>query len=504
MGDFPWQKKDGDQDSAFEWDSRMPWQRGDRGAGDDTDAGASEPDVREDPASEVRAGADDAALAAPADADAPTEVADAASTADAESATVSPDAGPVAAEPASESALPPYARGLPSSADTRPGRGSRAPMTPTQPTGRPAPRVGTPPPRPKRGRAGIAGTVIVVGFVAVLGVGGFLVDLAEDGGETAAEAPTEEELAEMRTESTRAVTEYFAAIQAGDAEAALATTDIDLERDAEYYDVSFLTDEVLARSQEMAPIDDVVVGDVEIDPEYTWITNVEVSYTLDGEETNTVIQVNESYGGEYPWAIRGTMGVMRFSDALFDDLDPQLAGQDAPLDTSILLFPGRYDFTLPGAPQLSLTEMAGIEPITDEASTDGDAVITAPLPSESYAKLAVSERGRTMFEDALTAAIEECAASTAAASGCSDPDYSSRPPAELVDGTVVRRIAEREEPIEPRFDIEDPSLMTAYTSIKLEYDATCADGSACTGWEFLATPVIEFADGEAVATSWER
>src|SRR5690606_34710948 len=151
------------------------------------------------------------------------------------------------------------------------------------------------------------------------GVGGFLEDLAEDGGETAAEAPTEEELAEMRTESTRAVTEYFAAIQAGDAEAALATTDIDLERDAEYYDVSFLTDEVLARSQEMAPIDDVVVGDVEIDPEYTWITNVEVSYTLDGEETNTVIQVNESYGGEYPWAIRGTMGVMRFSDALFDD-----------------------------------------------------------------------------------------------------------------------------------------------------------------------------------------
>ncbi|MFT0139346.1 hypothetical protein ACEK07_31570, partial [Alcanivoracaceae bacterium MT1] len=337
MGDFPWQKKDGDEDSAFEWDSRMPWQRDDRGAGDDADAAASEPDVREDPASEVSAGADDAALAAPADADAPTEVADAASTADAESATVSPDARPVAAEPASESALPPYARGLPASGDTRPGRGGRAPMTPAQPTGRLAPRVGTPPPRPKRGRAGIAGTVIVVGFVAVLGVGGFLVGLAEDGGETAAEAPTEEELAEMRTESTRAVTDYFAAIQAGDAEAALATTDIDLERDAEYYDVSFLTDEVLARSQEMAPIDDVVVGDVEIDPEYTWITNVEVSYTLGGEETNTVIQVNESYGGEYPWAILGTMRVMQFSAVLFDDLDPQLAGQDAPLDTSILL-----------------------------------------------------------------------------------------------------------------------------------------------------------------------
>jgi len=481
MGDFPWQK--GPDEDRDRWgSSRMPWQREsddlvapkeessteprDRAA----DAGAADPDPRPvsgpsvpDPGSEPQPDLEPGPVPEPEPLPEPPQ----------------PDSEP---EPDLAVSMPAVDK---TTRAAKPSQAAAAPHT--------AKRDG----RAKPGAR--IGAVIVV-LLAGGGVVAGFANASGDGDDAPSYELTAEEESELTAEVANTVLGFFDGVVARDAEQALAYVDPD---DIEGASAALLTDEVLAASQERAPIENVSVTNIEIDPDYRFHATADAEYLLDGEQTTTSIDVWEESSSDTGWSVRVDDRALMFSTPTFDDLRPVVYGAEVALDVRTPLFPGVYEVAFAEAPHLSLVEMSGIEAGTSVDDGSDVAVLTHPLGDESYIDLGVSRAGRAAYVDAVMAGIDTCVASTSAENPCAQSGGSAAGRG-ATDGTVARTLDEElsDLDLDPRPLLDDSMKLRGIVLIAAKYEATCEDGERCSGTEYFDYPVVEFGSGSPRVT-WE-
>ncbi|MGD7704710.1 hypothetical protein [Microlunatus sp. Y2014] len=171
---------------------------------------------------------------------------------------------------------------------------------------------------------------------------------------------------------TEAVQGYFDAIVAGDAEAALGYAQVDPT------DKTFLTNEVLTKSNELAPITNVVVAEVDDD----YIYEVPVSFTIGERNINANIRVEE-IGND--WKLQSVASEVNIE---YLGIKPTINGVAATAN-KVFLFPGTYQFS------------TGNEYVT---FPEGKDVITVDQPSR-FSSSSISEMQPTLTEEGSAAMI---------------------------------------------------------------------------------------------------
>lgn len=243
------------------------------------------------------------------------------------------------------------------------GYSGQAAPPPHQPYGQPPPSYGPPPhggygmPQPKKSSTGLV-LGIVGGVLALLligGVGGFFL------------------LRSNRPDQM--VLDYFAALQAGDADQALSFAQ---QRPS---DTSLLTDEVLRKSNELGAIRNVEISSRSG-------STVRVNYQIDGSPAFATLQVTETNDG---WKLRTAafpISVMARSDAA-----PLLLNGVEVVEGAVA-FPGVYEVDT-GSQHLSWNQ--------DEVVIRADdAAVLLPLT------LTISDDGEEAARDAIRATWDTC------------------------------------------------------------------------------------------------
>ncbi|TGO05404.1 hypothetical protein [Serinibacter arcticus] len=281
------------------------------------------------------------------------------------------------------------------------------------PTGQPPYGPGGPTPPKKKTPVGLI-IGIVVAAVAVIVL---VVFLATRGGGDSAEDPTTgtdgsgTESATADALAPEAVVEGFlTAIAEGDAAAALAFVD-----PVEPIDETLLTDEVLAASNAIAPITDIVVTAPTEDMAYGG--DVEASYSIGGTPVSESFSVSGDGDGNYAmYAPGGSVYV----PSTVSGLDVTVNGVAVEPDGSYDAFIGSY-------------QLATTTPNFVVAGTV-DTVVTAPYESGSFSGLEVdlTDEAKQVFHDTVRAAVDACLATTTLDAGCG-----LAIPGTLSDGSVV-------------------------------------------------------------------
>jgi hypothetical protein len=363
-------------------------------------------------------------------------------------------------------------------------------QTPYGQTAQPYPTAGQPgaqqppfggqPPKKGLGTGAIIG--IVVGGVVVLAIiigaiffvtrlGSSPADVAvEDGGKT---TPAE------------AVQSYLEALADSDAETALALVD-EVPSDS-----PFLTDEVLAASNELAPLTDIEVTEP---TEADYSTSVTATYSLGDVPVTTEFSVNE-YEADDVWKLTAVTADLDFGDR-FEGLDMTVNGE--PLDSSsIEVFPGTYELatTTPNFEVTGQTVLTVREPFD--------------YPTLSDTKAGLSEEGVLVFRKAVTDAVAACVASTTFAAGCGiDVPQVLSDGSRLAEGTLVRSLrAETQtklDNLQPQQGFGDPLIVTGEYVGGISVTAGLeggGNGDLLFG-PSLGAPVVDFTSGTPVVT-WD-
>ncbi len=218
-----------------------------------------------------------------------------------------------------------------------------------------------------------------------------------------------------------AVENFMAALAEGDAETAREY--LNLDTGMQY---PFLTDEVLAVSNTLGPVSDVVVtgGTAEGKP-----GEMSVSYTVAGKK---LTQPVEMVDGKITAAV---LAELSFSQ--LGDVEPTING--VPAEGDVFLFPGAYSFGT-AFEQYQFPNEDGISQIR---GGDGSGTLY-----RSAVTLQLTEEGEEQFRAALLTSLEDCLRSTSLSSDCG-MDISKQDMADLgypdvdpIDGTVERTLAE--------------------------------------------------------------
>jgi hypothetical protein len=247
----------------------------------------------------------------------------------------------------------------------------------------------------------VVGLVIGLFVVRALGSG--------NGGSTA-DSPT--------GTPTQAVEDYFAAIADGDAETALG-----LMSDAPDDD-TLLTDEVLAASNELAPITAVEVADL---TDGSSSGEVSVNYLL-GDAPVTASYNVVDYDDDGTWELTGGLGYLSLSR--FTGLGVTVNGQPVEASGELQVFPGTYEFatTLPNFTLTGTTTVAATEPFATVDTTDIEPALSEPALAQ--------------FRSLVKAAVDACVASTSLAAGCGlDLPPTLDDGTQLTDGTISRSLS---------------------------------------------------------------
>ncbi|BAK33834.1 hypothetical protein MLP_08200 [Microlunatus phosphovorus NM-1] len=180
-----------------------------------------------------------------------------------------------------------------------------------------------------------------------------------------------------------AVQNYLQALAGGDAQTALSYAA------TQPADTTFLTNEVLAASNKLAPIADITVPVVDDEYAYT----IDASYTRGGKKVNTSFSVQKDGDS---WKLREAAYDLDLSSRLNKTLPMIINGVTVESD-SIALFPGSYEFTTS----------------TKNISYGKNNVVAIDSPSEyprGLTKLepTVTSTGEKAFTKALEASIKAC------------------------------------------------------------------------------------------------
>lgn len=312
-------------------------------------------------------------------------------------------------------------------------------------------------PAPKKGLGtgailGIVGgglVVLVVLIVAIVFAISALRGIAGGGGSPFAGGGSAEETAEG----------YLTAIADGDAEAALSFIY------ASESSSPLLTDDVLAASQELAPLTDIVIGEPDITGGYGLVP---VTYSIGDTPVTTEISVSQDSDG---WTVTGGTG--QLSVYQLDGLEPTING--VPVS-------GEYVDAFPGAYEYGVT--------VDGFALEGENVVIVTAPSEytdtSGMNAVLTPEAADAFRQAVSASVDACIVSTTLEAGCG-----LTIPATLSDGTVLTEgTITRTLPAETRAEIgsfqpelsyDVPTLVTGGYLGSVEVTAECTkDGATGT------------------------
>lgn len=348
----------------------------------------------------------------------------------------------------------------------------------------------------------IAAGVVVVGAIIALvvmltGSGGAQAD--DQTGDTgdAGEAEGSDESAGEESESVAtdaetpfaAVESYFAALSEGDAEAARS-----LVYDAG--DTTYLTDEVLAASLELAPITEVSVTEEEMTEDIAFSTEVQVSYTLGETPVTKRIYTYENRDTD-TWEVDGAAQLMQPD---LGDLETTVNGEPVSGSEATVFLGLMYELA-----------------IDDENFTiDGDGLVevTESYTSASTLEVGLTEEATETWRELILSDVEECVASTDMEAGCGLDMPSDVSGATVVEGSIVRSLpAETDQALQrltPQPSYSTPTLVGAeYFSGRVDVEYEAEEGGVTSLYELyfgdpgtLGTPMVDMTADE-LEVIWE-
>ncbi|UFU05883.1 hypothetical protein [Ruania halotolerans] len=351
------------------------------------------------------------------------------------------------------------------------------------------PHAGGPPQPPKTSSRklllGLGGGLLALVLIVVLGVV-FVTTNARNAEEEAAAA------AQARDEAiTAPVAGYLQALADGDAETALSFV-------SSPSPTELMTDEVLAVSNEIAPITAIDVPAVDGESGYGY-WDVPATYLLGDTEVSTVFSVTGPVDAEDEgdYEVTSPFGYLYAGEQL---VAVGAAVNGVPVTAAdVEVFPGVYEVTLEH-------EMFALE-------GELTAPVTAQYESGRFEpEVVMTDAGLTTFRDLVIADVEECIASTDLDAGCGlDLPETLDDGAELVDGTVTRELTASAQAtldsLDATTDYSDPMIVTGEYIGSVDTEADCTkDGQdgRCEIWlgPSLGGPVVDFGADEP-AVRWD-
>ena len=262
---------------------------------------------------------------------------------------------------------------------------------------------------------------------------------------------------------------YFTALADGDATTALKYT---YPPDG---DDSALTDEVLAKSIDLAPITEIEATVKKGGEQSKYSVDVVIDFLLGGEPVTVETAVSD-YGDD--WQIHGLFNV---TTVFFDGLGLTLNGQEVSGE-SIEVFPGMYEvglslegFTIEGESTVAITEPYG--GAMDE--------LRPTLTDDAIAE----------FRAAVRAEVDACIASTSLAAGCGlDIPATLSDGTVMEDGTITRTLTADTlttlETMVPTLSFDNPTLAQGEYPGGVEVSGRCTQNGASGTCSVLFGPTL--------------
>ena len=269
---------------------------------------------------------------------------------------------------------------------------------------------------------GIGAAVVVIGGIIaaiVLGGGGGDDPTADDptsGSDSSSSAAPATDRSPQGT-----VEGFFAAIMEGDSAAALTFVDTN------GMSKTYITDDIIKASNELAPITDLVVSEPDPTTLSDYSADVPVSYMLGDVPVSVTYSLSSKTNGDFE--VRNATSSI-YLGGTFDGAEVLLNGQPVTTEDIEVLF-GAYQLST-NDPNLTLI---GAEELL---------LATEPYESLSTSAIsvAVSETGKVAFHEAVNAAVTACIASVNFVAGCGiDITGNLSDGTVLTDGTIIRTLS---------------------------------------------------------------
>ncbi|MCS5497768.1 hypothetical protein NY547_11020 [Cnuibacter physcomitrellae] len=256
---------------------------------------------------------------------------------------------------------------------------------------------------------------------------------------------------------SQVVTEYLTAIADGDAEKALGYLGTPPE------DKSLLTDDVLAASNELAPLTGVSVVTEDTS---NGSSDVTVTYQLGSQPVTAEYSVLD-YDDDGVWEISGGTGYI--STSKFEGLGLTINGTAVPDGDEVEVFPGSY--------QLATTSA------NFTLSGDATVVVDQPFGTADTSDItpALTDAALQQFRGLVRAAVEGCIASTTLDAGCGLAIPATLSDGtQLTDGTIQRTLpadtSTTIDSLEVTLSYDNPTLAQGESIGGIDVSAQCTQG----------------------------
>ena len=312
------------------------------------------------------------------------------------------------------------------------------------------------PPQPKKKGPKLA-IIIGAGVLALVLIGTVIgLGVAGSKDKTSTSDPNQAPAPAPAAKPSDAVQGYLQALANGDAQTALSYAS------TQPADTTFLTNQVLAASNKLAPIANITVPAV--DDEYAY--SVDASYTRGGKKVNTSISVQKDGDS---WKLRDVAYDLDLGSRLNKSLPMIVNGVQVKSDT-IALFPGSYEFTT-GNKNISYGKAD---------------VIALNSPSEYPRGLynlqpTLTSTGKKTFTNALKASIKACMKKKNLKNpGC--PNNVTRITTAGVTGKngTFKWSWQKDslDNLKPRLVYDNPAKATASVYLRMKAQGTCKKGGS--------------------------
>ncbi|WP_378143872.1 hypothetical protein ACFJGV_10550 [Cnuibacter sp. UC19_7] len=276
---------------------------------------------------------------------------------------------------------------------------------------------------------------------------------------------------ESSTTPSQVVTDYLTAVADGNAEKALSYIGTPPD------DTSLLTDDVLAASNELAPITDISIVSEDTS---NGSSDVTVSYDQ-GSKPVTIEYSVLDYDGDGTWQITGGTGYI--STSKFKGLGLTINGQDVGDVDEVEAFPGTYGLATT-LPNFTLTQNAPV--VVDEPFGSADTSDITP---------ALTDAALQQFRDLVRAAVQTCIATTTLDAGCGLAIPATLSDGtQLVDGTIQRTLPADTsvsiDSLEATLSYDNPTLAQGESIGGIDVTAQCTQGGTTGTCSVLFGPSI--------------
>lgn len=343
---------------------------------------------------------------------------------------------------------------------------------------------------------GVLWALIGVGVIVVIAVVSLIVLLlrgdeaaADDDAASSEDSAASEQAAPAAESPQAAVEAYFTALADGDAEAARTLL-------YEVTDDSFMTDDVLAASLELAPITELEVTEPGAAEEAAYSQEVQVSYTLGDAGVTKRVYTYQNPDTD-AWEVDASAELMAPD---LGDLATTVNGQALESQEATVFLGLMYELA-----------------IDDENFTfDGDGVleVTESYTSASTLEVALTEEATETWRELILADVEECVASKEMEAGCGLDMPQDVSGATVVEGSISRSLTtETEQALQrltPVPSYTTPTLVEAeYFSGQVDVEYEAEQGGVTSLYELyfgepgtLGTPLVDMTADE-LEVIWE-